>query len=69
MHKVLFNIGAPLIFMAVLLWALVYGWGLQDKHDCLQWQQDASVRIGYTITKSQKDQCDYWHVQIAAPVI
>lgn len=51
-----------------LLWAFNYGWQKHDYYSCLQWQRDAKVYEGYYLTQSQKAQCDYFGVEVAAPV-
>lgn len=40
-----------------------------DRTDCLSWQLDATVYQHYFISQWQKDQCDYWNIEINAPVI
>ncbi len=39
-----------------------------DKNDCLKWQKEATEYQGYYLTKNQKAQCDYYSVEINAPV-
>lgn len=50
----------------VAIW--IYGSGLSDQSDCLTWAQEADVYPAFYITPVEKEQCDYWHVQINAPI-
>jgi hypothetical protein len=67
--KPLLYIGTPLLFMALFLLAVMAGWDMQDRSDCLKWAAQADAIPGvYWLTQAQKDQCDYWHVKVKGTV-
>lgn len=54
---------------ALLIVAIVYGLGLQDKADCMKWAQQADAYPAFYLTSDQKQQCDYWGIPVNARVI
>lgn len=70
-------VGCVLLCGVVLLGIVIKG-GIDasDKASCLDWQQQAKSIApwsdqnpgGFYITQSEKDQCDYWHIDTGAVV-
>ena len=67
-----------LLIAGVVLFGLAINAGLNanDQAECLHWQAQAkalapfssSTPGGFYITKDEKDQCDYWHIDTGAVV-
>lgn len=51
-----------------LAWAGMAGQDRQDKWQCNQWAAMAREASVFSITQSQADQCDYWHIEVNATV-
>lgn len=59
-----------------LYWAAQTGIGKQDQVDCWKWRQLAQTRApwternpgGYWITQAEKEQCNYWGIEVPAVV-
>lgn len=56
------------LMLGAIVGASIYGISKQDKVDCNKWAAQASVYSAFFITQSQKDQCDYFKINIKAPV-
>lgn len=55
-------------FLGLIVAASVYAMSATDKADCHEWQQEAGDFAGFFITRNQKDQCDYYGIEINVPV-
>lgn len=67
MRHILFLLPFVLMLGAIIA-ASVYGISKQDKIDCDKWAAQSSVYSAFFITQNQKDQCDYFKINIKAPV-
>lgn len=68
MEKILLIIGA-VAFGATLLWALGHAMNQNDIAQCYRWQEQATQYKGFYLTKAEAAQCEYWKINIGAPVL
>lgn len=54
------------IFLGI---AYIHASDKQDQLDCYDWQHEAAVSPDFYLTKAQADQCSFWHIAVAAPII
>ena len=56
------------ILTSIFFYSLWIGLDKQAMHECLVWQKQAKEFPGYYLLKWQKEQCDYFGIEINAPV-
>jgi hypothetical protein len=74
MIKDIFTGILAIAFIFLLAWSFGMGINKQERVNCFTWQKEAKEirpwdgRSGYYLTKNQKEQCDYWGIQVDAVV-
>jgi hypothetical protein len=56
------------LVLVLVLWGARYGYSIEEKNECLQWQKEARFLPDYYLVGWQKEQCDRYGIQIDAPI-
>ncbi|MGB9743229.1 MAG: hypothetical protein ACPLW9_00715 [Minisyncoccales bacterium] len=66
--KNFFGILIFVIFFILINWLFVEGLKREEQRECYQWQEWAKELDNFYLTPAQKEQCDYWSIEVIAPV-